>query len=57
VKPPPTSAVTPITSLQMRGTVDQMTAYLALARNLGRRGIGALALAVFDGRRRYDLSF
>ncbi len=55
--PPPDRPVTPVTSAQMRGTVDQLTAYLALARHLAGRGSCALALAVFDGRRRYDLSF
>lgn len=55
--PPPTRPVTPVTPAQMRGTVDQLTGYLALARSLARRGSCALSLAVFDGRRRYDLSF
>jgi hypothetical protein len=53
--PPPDRPVTPVTLAQMRGTVDQLTAYLALARHLA--GHGSCALAVFDGRRRYDLSF
>ena len=55
--PPPIRPVTPVTSAQMRGTVDQLTAYLALAHTIARRSSCALALAVFDGRRRYDLSF
>jgi Protein of unknown function (DUF3108) len=55
--PPPTSPITPVSPAQMRGTVDQLTAYLQLARSLAARGSCALALAVFDGRRRYDLSF
>jgi uncharacterized protein DUF3108 len=55
--PPPTRPVIPVTPAQMRGTVDQLTAYLALARSIARRGSCTLALAVFDGRRRYDLSF
>jgi hypothetical protein len=55
--PPPDRPVTPVTLAQMRGTVDQLTAYLALARHLAGHGSCALALAVFDGRRRYDLSF
>jgi Protein of unknown function (DUF3108) len=57
VSPPPARPVTPVTAAQMRGTVDQLTAYLVLARTLARRGSCALALAVFDGRRRYDLNF
>ena len=55
--PPPARPITPVTAAQMRGTVDQLTASLALARALARRGSCALVLAVFDGRRRYDLSF
>jgi hypothetical protein len=55
--PPPTSPVDPVSPAQMRGTVDQLTAYLDLARHLAARGSCALAFAVFDGRRRYDLSF
>ena len=45
--PPPSRPVTPVTAAQMHGTVDQLTAYLALARALTRRGSCALALAVF----------
>jgi len=55
--PPPTNPVTPVSPPQMRGTVDQLTAYLQLARHLAARGSCALALPVFDGRRRYDLRF
>jgi Protein of unknown function (DUF3108) len=55
--PPPSWPVTPVTAEEMRGTVDQLTAYLALARTLARHNSCALALAVFDGRRRYDLVF
>jgi hypothetical protein len=55
--PPPPRPLTPVAPAQMRGTVDQLTAYLALAHSLARRGSCALSLAVFDGRRRYDLTF
>lgn len=55
--PPPMRPVTPVSAAQMRGTIDQLTAYLALARSLARRGSCTLGLAVFDGRRRYDLNF
>jgi len=55
--PPPASPVTPVSPAQMRGSVDQLTAYLELAHHLGAHGSCALALAVFDGRRRYNLSF
>jgi hypothetical protein len=57
VSPPPSRLVAPVTTAQMRGTIDQLTAYLWLARTLARRGSCALALGVFDGRRRYDLNF
>ena len=57
VLPPPSRSLTPVTAVQMRGTIDQLTAYLWLARALARRGSCALALGVFDGRRRYDLNF
>jgi Protein of unknown function (DUF3108) len=55
--PPPTREVTPVSPAQMRGTVDQLTAYLVLAHRLSQTGSCALALAIFDGRRRYDLIF
>jgi hypothetical protein len=55
--PPVAQPIVPATPAQMRGTIDQLTAYFVLARNLARRGSCALSLAVFDGRRRYDLSF
>jgi hypothetical protein len=57
ISPPPSRPVTPVSAAQMRGTVDHLTAYLALARALAGRGSCALTLAVFDGRRRYDLNF
>jgi hypothetical protein len=55
--PPSSNSVTPVSPVQMHGTVDQLTAYLELAHHLAARGSCALALAAFDGRRRYDLSF
>jgi hypothetical protein len=55
--PPLTGVVTPVSPAQVRGTVDHLTAYLVLARHLAARGSCTLGLAVFDGRRRYDLSF
>jgi Protein of unknown function (DUF3108) len=55
--PPPAQSIVPTSPAQMRGTIDQLTAYLVLARHLGRRGSCMLTLAVFDGRRRYDLNF
>jgi Protein of unknown function (DUF3108) len=42
--PAPTRPVTPVSPAQMRGTVDQLTAYLLTARRLAARGSCALAL-------------
>jgi hypothetical protein len=49
--------VTPINYSQLTGTVDNLTAYLLLERQLGRGGGCALTVPVFDGRHRYDLQF
>ncbi|MBV9859487.1 MAG: DUF3108 domain-containing protein [Alphaproteobacteria bacterium] len=48
---------TPVTPAQMRGTVDELTAYYQLERQLARTGSCVLTVAVFDGFRRYDLHF
>ena len=40
-----------------RGTVDNLTAYFRLERQLAARGTCALTVPVFDGRYRYDLVF
>jgi len=40
-----------------RGTVDNLTAYLRLERQLAAKGTCALMVPVFDGRSRYDLVF
>ncbi len=42
---------------QVRGTVDQLTAYFILERQLARRGSCTLAVPVFDGHSRYNLRF
>jgi hypothetical protein len=42
---------------QVRGTVDQLTAYFLLERQLARRGTCALVVPVFDGSGLYDLRF
>ncbi|HZK89059.1 MAG TPA: DUF3108 domain-containing protein [Stellaceae bacterium] len=57
VTPPPQEAVTPIDTRQLTGTVDNLTAYLLLERQLGHGGGCALKVPVFDGRHRYDLRF
>jgi uncharacterized protein DUF3108 len=56
-RPPLSQPAVPVTAAQMRGTIDQLTVYLALARHLVSSGSCALTFAVFDGRRRYDLGF
>jgi len=56
-RPPVGWPAVPVTAAQMRGTIDQLTVYLALVRHLSRSGSCALTFAVFDGRRRYDLGF
>lgn len=52
---PPTRTVVP--PEMTRGTVDNVTAYLRLERQLAETGKCALTVAVFDGRHRYDLVF
>jgi hypothetical protein len=42
---------------QLRGTVDQLTAYFLLERQLARRGTCALVVPVFDGSGIYNLRF
>jgi len=42
---------------QLRGTVDQLTAFFILERQLARSGACALVVPVFDGRNRYNLRF
>jgi hypothetical protein len=46
-----------IAGQQMRGTVDQLTAYLLLERQLASRGTCALVVPVFDGSGLYNLRF
>ena len=57
VTPPPKDPVTPVNYSQLAGTVDNLTAYLLLQRQLARGGNCALRVPVFDGRHRYDLQF
>lgn len=52
--PPPPA---PVASAVERGTVDNLTAYFLLERQLARSGSCNLAVPVFDGRYRYDLYF
>jgi uncharacterized protein DUF3108 len=52
--PPP---ITPIAPAQRRGTVDALTAFFLVERQLGRGGDCTLVIPVYDGRRRYDLRY
>jgi Protein of unknown function (DUF3108) len=52
---PPVSEPLPVGATQ--GTVDNLTAYLRLERQLARTGSCALTARVFDGRHAYDLVF
>jgi hypothetical protein len=47
----------PVAAGSLRGTVDNLTAYLQLERQLAKTGRCAMSVAVFDGRHRYDLQF
>jgi hypothetical protein len=47
----------PVTSEMAHGTVDDLTAYFMLERQLARTGKCNLAVPVFDGRHRFDLYF
>ncbi|MFI4948520.1 MAG: DUF3108 domain-containing protein [Alphaproteobacteria bacterium] len=53
-----TPALSPsVPAAATRGTVDNLTAYLRLERQLARTGSCALTVRVFDGRHAYDLIF
>lgn len=54
VTPPPPTLMS---AAAMRGTLDDLTAYLRLERQLARTGSCALTARVFDGRHAYDLVF
>jgi Protein of unknown function (DUF3108) len=55
---PPSSALQNASATdQMRGTVDQLTAFYILERQLLQRGNCALVVPVFDGLSRYNLRF
>ena len=55
--PPSVENLLLIAGQQMRGTVDQLTAYLLLERQLASRGTCALVVPVFDGSGLYNLRF
>jgi Protein of unknown function (DUF3108) len=55
--PPSVALHTTAAADQMRGTVDQLTAFFILERQLARSGSCALVVPVFDGRNRYNIRF
>jgi hypothetical protein len=57
VTPAPKEPVTPVNYSQLPGTVDNLTAYLMLERQIARGGGCDMRVPVFDGRHRYDLLF
>lgn len=54
--PPEDPGHVPPSSGQILGTVDPLTAILAMSHAFQRSGSCAIAVPVFDGRRRYDLT-
>ena len=56
-QPPSAALRSPTAADQMRGTVDQLTAFFILERQLAQRGSCALVVPVFDGLSRYNLRF
>ena len=55
--PPLTGAPLFFAEKQIRGTVDQLTAYFIVERQLAQRGTCTLAVPVFDGSALYNLRF
>jgi hypothetical protein len=55
--PPSVALRTSAVADQLRGTVDQLTAFFILERQLARSTTCALVVPVFDGRNRYNIRF
>lgn len=55
--PPPSGRPFVVAADQMHGTVDQLTAYFLVERQLARRGTCTMAVPVFDGSGLYNLRF
>jgi len=55
--PPPEQPLTPVAATQLPGTVDNLTAYLLVERQIGHGGSCTMRVPVYDGRHRYDLDF
>ncbi|MGC2522111.1 MAG: DUF3108 domain-containing protein [Stellaceae bacterium] len=54
---PSSGSPLPVTKEQIRSTVDQLTAYFLLERQLSDRGTCAMVVRVFDGSGLYNLRF
>jgi len=54
---PSSGPILRVTAAQLHGTVDQLTAYFLLQRQVEERGTCALVLRVFDGSGLYNLRF
>jgi Protein of unknown function (DUF3108) len=55
--PPSTGRPSLFAEKQIRGTVDQLTAYFIVERQLAQRGTCTLTVRVFDGSGLYNLRF
>ena len=55
--PPSPALQNPAAANQIRGTVDQLTAFFILERQLALHSTCALVVPVFDGRNRYNIRF
>jgi hypothetical protein len=55
--PPATTWQSPIPPEKLAGTVDQLTAYFIMERQLRERGTCNVVVPVFDGHGRYNLRF
>jgi hypothetical protein len=55
--PAPSEPVTPVAATQLPGTVDNLTAYLLVERQIAHGGGCTMRVPVYDGRHRYDLDF
>ena len=51
------SPAAPVPPEKLRGTIDNLTAYFLIERQLARDGVCTRRIAVYDGRLRYDLHF
>jgi hypothetical protein len=54
---PPDDAEDPVPPELLEGTLDPASALLAVVRSVARTGSCAASLEIFDGKRRYDVTF